>query len=80
MHARGAGLGKFDMRDKTKMNDLTPQGGDEKSLGPTSDIGAKLRALYSSVQDEGIPRHLLDLLEKLDEAEQSENPTSVERK
>ena len=61
------------------MNDLTPHGGDEKSLGPTSDIGAKLRALYSSVQDEGIPKHLLDLLEKLDEAEQSGSPASTDR-
>jgi hypothetical protein len=39
-------------------------------LGPTSDIGAKLRALYVSVQDEGIPERFLELLEKLDQAEQ----------
>jgi hypothetical protein len=38
-------------------------------LGANSDIGNKLRALYGSVQDEGIPDHLLDLLEKLDQAE-----------
>jgi hypothetical protein len=32
-------------------------------------ISRKLRELYDSVQDEGIPDNLLDLLEKLDEAE-----------
>ena len=43
----------------------------EEGLGPSSDIGAKLRALYSSVQDEGIPDRFLDLLDKLDRVEQS---------
>ena len=33
-------------------------------------ISRKLRELYSAVQDEGIPDRFLDLLEKLDEAEQ----------
>ena len=51
------------------MNDLSPVRR-EDDLGPTSDIGAKLRALYGSVQEEGIPEHLLDLLERLDAAEQ----------
>jgi hypothetical protein len=41
----------------------------DDGLGANSDIGNKLRALYGSVQDEGIPDHLLDLLEKLDQAE-----------
>lgn len=60
------------MRDKVKMNDMRnarPRRTDD-GLGPTSDIGAKLRALYGAVQDEGIPARLLDLLEKLDQAEQ----------
>ncbi|HEY0920370.1 MAG TPA: NepR family anti-sigma factor [Devosia sp.] len=63
------------MRDKTKMNDMTnprPRRADD-GLGPTSDIGAKLRALYGAVQNEGIPERLLDLLEKLDQAEQKAN-------
>lgn len=63
------------MRDKTKMNDMTnarPRRTDD-GLGPTSDIGARLRALYGAVQDEGIPERLLDLLEKLDQAEQKAN-------
>jgi hypothetical protein len=32
-------------------------------------ISRKLRELYDAVQDEGIPDKFLDLLEKLDEAE-----------
>lgn len=66
------------MRDKSKMNQMTPARPrrTEDGLGPNSDIGAKLRALYSSVQDEGIPEQLLDLLEKLDRAEQGTNVPS----
>ena len=44
-------------------------GSADDGLGANSDIGAKLRALYGSVQDEGIPSKLLDLLEKLDQVE-----------
>ncbi|HWA18825.1 MAG TPA: NepR family anti-sigma factor [Devosia sp.] len=40
-------------------------------LGPTSDIGAKLRAYYGAVQDQPIPDRFLDLLEKLDQVEQA---------
>jgi hypothetical protein len=59
------------MRDKAKMNDMSsprPRRNDD-GLGPTSDIGARLRALFGAVQDEPIPDRLLDLLEKLDQAE-----------
>jgi hypothetical protein len=55
------------------MNDLSsakPRRQDD-GLGPTSDIGARLRALFGAVQDEPIPDRLLDLLEKLDRAESS---------
>ncbi len=54
------------------MNDLSAirQGRREDGLGPNSDIGNKLRALYGAVQEEGIPSKLLDLLEKLDQVEQ----------
>ena len=39
----------------------------------TTDIGAKLRALYGAVQEEADSRSkLLDLLEKLDQAEQQD--------
>ena len=46
----------------------------DDGLGPNSDIGAKLRALYGAVQEENIPDTLLDLLEKLDQAEQQVRP------
>lgn len=39
-------------------------------LGPNCEVGLKLKALYSSIQDESIPDRFLDLLEKLDQAEQ----------
>jgi hypothetical protein len=42
----------------------------EEGLGPNSDIGRKLRALYSAVQEETIPDKFLELLEKLDQVEQ----------
>lgn len=48
-------------------------------LGPTTDIGSRLRALYGAVQDEGVPDQLLDLLEKLDSAEKAQAGKSSER-
>ncbi len=66
---RGAGL----MKDKTTMNQAGSirQRRTNDGLGPNSDIGSKLRALYGAVEEEGIPSKLLDLLEKLDQVEQS---------
>lgn len=66
---RGAGL----MKDKTTMNQTGSirQRRTNDGLGPNSDIGSKLRALYGAVEEEGIPSKLLDLLEKLDQVEQS---------
>ncbi len=52
------------------MNDLSSiRRRQEDGLGPNSDIGNKLRALYGAVQEEGIPDKLLDLLDRLDEVE-----------
>lgn len=45
----------------------------DDGLGPTSDIGSRLRALYGAVQEEGVPDQLLDLLEKLDSAERDQS-------
>lgn len=45
----------------------------DDGLGPTTDIGSRLRALYGAVQEEGVPDQLLDLLEKLDSAEQAQS-------
>jgi len=39
-------------------------------LDPNNQIGIRLRSLYAAVQDEAIPDRFLDLLEKLDQAEQ----------
>lgn len=60
------------------MNHMTPARPrrPEDGLGPNSDIGAKLRALYGQVQDEGIPDKFLDLLEKLAAAEEKKNVTA----
>lgn len=66
------------MRDKAKMNDISsvrPRRKDD-GLGANTDIGAKLRAFYGAVQDESIPDTLLDLLDKLDQAEQQAAPSS----
>ncbi|WP_297111484.1 NepR family anti-sigma factor [uncultured Devosia sp.] len=51
----------------------------DDGLGPTSDIGSRLRALYGAVQDEGVPDQLLDLLEKLDSAEKAQSDKSSNR-
>ena len=52
------------------MNDLSSiRRRPDDSLGPNSDIGNKLRALYGAVQEEGIPNKLLELLDRLDEVE-----------
>lgn len=52
------------------MNDLSSiRRRQEDGLGPNSDIGNKLRALYGAVQEEGIPDKLLDLLDRLDAVE-----------
>jgi hypothetical protein len=51
----------------------------DDGLGPNTDIGSRLRALYGAVQDEGVPAQLLDLLEKLDSAEAAQRSKSAPR-
>lgn len=51
----------------------------DDGLGPTTDIGSRLRALYGAVQDEGVPEQLLDLLERLDTAEKAQGQKSSDR-
>ena len=70
------------MRDKTDMNDLNNarRPGRDDGLGPNSDIGNRLRALYGAVQDESIPSKLLDLLEQLDAAESANAKTKTSGK
>lgn len=45
---------------------------------PNAQIATKLRALYHSVQEEGIPDRFLDLLEKLDAVERKSMPDVAE--
>lgn len=50
----------------------------DDGLGPNSDIGNKLRALYGAVQGEEIPSKLIDLLEQLDAVEKQAKPAKGE--
>ena len=54
-------------------------GQSDDGLGPNTDIGNRLRAFYGAVQDEGVPDNLLDLLERLDGAEQAQRGSSSVR-
>jgi Anti-sigma factor NepR len=54
-------------------------GRNDDGLGANSDVGARLRALYGSVQEEGIPDRILDLLDKLDAAESQAQVKSSSR-
>jgi hypothetical protein len=56
----------------TQQRMRTQAGRADDGLGPNTDIGARLRALYGAVQEEGVPDQLLDLLEKLDTVEQAQ--------
>lgn len=69
------------IKDKlvTQQRMRTQAGRADDGLGPNSDIGARLRALYGAVQDEGVPEQLLDLLEKLDSAEQVQKAKTASR-
>ncbi|MBP1883647.1 NepR family anti-sigma factor [Sinorhizobium mexicanum] len=51
-----------------------PIGTSSSAGDPNAQIAAKLKALYQSVQEEAIPARFLDLLEKLDAAEQHSTP------
>lgn len=63
----------------TQQRMRTQAGRAEDGLGPNTDIGNRLRALYGAVQDEGVPEQLLDLLEKLDSAEQAHKSKNAPR-
>lgn len=59
--------------DRTKSKPPPPprraRGRRKDPLGPDSEIGWRLRELYAAVENEPIPTTLIDLLEKLSEAE-----------
>jgi len=69
------------MKDKlvTQQRMRTQAGRADDGLGPNTDIGNRLRALYGAVQDEGVPDQLLDLLEKLDGAEAAQKAKHAPR-
>ncbi|WP_034856587.1 NepR family anti-sigma factor [Sinorhizobium sojae] len=48
-----------------------PVGANPKAEDPNAQIATKLKALYQSVQEEAIPTRFLELLERLDAAEQT---------
>jgi len=53
-------------KDKKSAGPDTPA---KASFDPNGPIGRKLRSFYDAVETEAVPGHLLDLLERLDEAE-----------
>jgi hypothetical protein len=69
------------MKDKlvTQQRTRMQAGRADDGLGPNTDIGNRLRALYGAVQEEGVPAQLLDLLEKLDSAEQAQKDKAAKR-
>lgn len=69
------------MNDKllTRQRLRTQAGRGDDGLGPNTDIGARLRAFYGAVEDEGVPAQLLDLLEQLDSAEAAQAARGARR-
>jgi hypothetical protein len=65
---RGRYRAKVDMLMK---NDQSRDGKGPEFAGAYAEIPKKLKAYYDSLQDEAIPDKFLDLLEKLDRAEQA---------
>ncbi|HEY0032626.1 MAG TPA: NepR family anti-sigma factor [Devosia sp.] len=63
------------MKEKlvTQQRTRTQAGRADDGLGPNTDIGNRLRALYGAVQEEGVPDQLLDLLERLDSVERTQS-------
>ncbi|MDR6754748.1 hypothetical protein J2Y48_000021 [Mycoplana sp. BE70] len=45
------------------------RGRTRNTLNPNSVVGRRLRSFYDTIEAEPLPQELLDLLEKLDEAE-----------
>ncbi len=64
------GLGGRKMNDRDEKNLTTPFKVGDDLLGVNSEIARKLRQFYMEIQEEALPRRLLELLEKLERAEQ----------
>lgn len=48
-------------------------------LGVNSEIGRKLRQLYMEIQEEALPTYLLELLDRLEQAEKLRLNNNVEK-
>lgn len=59
--------------DTLMKNNQARDGKSPEFTGAYAEIPKKLKAYYDSLQDEAIPDKFLDLLEKLDRAEQAAN-------
>ncbi|PYE88727.1 NepR family anti-sigma factor [Phyllobacterium leguminum] len=68
---------KGNLRPRGKQSSGEKHPGARDELGPNSEIGSKLRALYTSIQEETIPDRFLDLLEKLDRVERGQGCEST---
>ncbi|WP_375641793.1 MULTISPECIES: NepR family anti-sigma factor [unclassified Bartonella] len=58
------------MNDRDEKNLTTQFKVGDDLLGVNSEIARKLRQFYTEIQEEALPRCLLELLEKLERAEQ----------
>jgi hypothetical protein len=68
----GARVMSDETRKKHDMTTIQPQNAKPGSLAPNASISRKLRDFYDAVQEEGIPDRFLDLLERLEEAENAQ--------
>ena len=68
------------MSDKKMRSEITGHHSGEAPSRPDPNriISQKLRALYSSVEQEGIPDRFVSLLEQLDEAERRQKNAETE--
>lgn len=67
-----------DIQKKSDMTTIRPQEARPGAIAPNASISSKLREFYDAVQDEGIPDRFLDLLERLDQAEQNAKKANAE--
>jgi hypothetical protein len=61
-----------EIRKKNDMTAVQPQQVKPGSVAPNASISRKLKEFYDAVQEEGIPDRFLDLLERLEEAENAQ--------
>jgi hypothetical protein len=61
-----------EIRKKNDMTAVQPQQVKPGSVAPNASISRKLKEFYDAVQEEGIPDRFLDLLERLEAAENAQ--------